>query len=1235
MVVNASLSVTTNEFPNADTVLIDEFVQTQYQDDGTSVTWDDEYIKILTEKGKRDYQTLSFYFTLPYGTAQVVCLEIIKPDQTVVPVDVDTQSRVMVDESQMSANIYNPNAKILRVSVPGLEIGDILHVFSFRDTVKARVPNTWSDYTLFEATIPLQSLTYVVEAPVSLPLTNMMVRDEIPGTVSHEQKQDGDDTLIYTWKVKNVPRMFPEPNMPPLYSVVQRLLVSTIPDWEAISRWYWKLCLPHLEATTPAMEEKVNELVEGVESDDETIMRLFTFVSQQIRYMGITTEDEAPGYEPHDVSITFENRYGVCRDKAALLVAMLRMAGLEAFPVLIDTRAKKDEDVPQPYFNHAVVAVRRVDGAYQLMDPTDENAKDLLPSYLCDKSFLAATPKGEQLLTSPINPAADNMLTIKSAGVLTEQGAVEMTSTLRFDGINDNAYRNHFSRMKPEDRRKFLDARLKRVLAGAELLEYELLPEDLQDTTQPLTLSLQYRTDDYAVIEEGYALVQPPWLGRAFGVINFIIGDTGLTERKYPFYPEIACGVKESLQMELPESMGKMTSSSDSIAIDTNTLTFVQQVATTNHTLLGESEFLFKVVEFSPAEYLVLKETLKEIEYAYRRKAVYEDYSRYSLQNDMVVLNNDSTYHFVDERNWTYTNTVRKKILTYAGKKNNSELKFGYNPAWMTARLVHAIVENTDGTLHEVVPEEINMMDAAWVGSAPRYPAAKVMVVSLPGVEVGSIIEYTVAYEMKDLPFFSTMQTFRRHEPVQSKSVKLYAPSSMQLTFREDLGREVKKTVEQDDEMTVYTWTARDQFGLKNESQTPPWWTFNPYVMMSSGNWDTYMAEVRSNLIKASDGQEECQKVARDITSISTNDDERIRVVRDYIAKHIRITGPGLASLPFSAITSADQTLREGYGNSTDKAIVLYTLLSAAGYHPEFVLLSSWGYLLDDLNKPFIGCPDRDFFNVVDVRLKIGDDYVYFAGTDQYDRLGVSLYDGSPAMTMDGDVFTVKVSDTYRDASSAEYKISLSDDGDARITQRQYYQGPTYGSFYKRYAEMPPEDRRRHFLELVSSISQSAEAVGEFVTDYVSYPGVREFTVNVPRYAVRDGEYLYVKIPAGLRQAFRLDSDERTFPWFYSTEDQSKVSYRIILPEGTEQLYMLPQDIDWNGPDGLGYVQFITTTEMDTDGQPIVSIHQERNLQSAIIGSDEYESLLYINRRTASPSAGTLLIGIGEARVTE
>ena len=114
--------------------------------------------------------------------------------------------------------------------------------------------------------------------------------------------------------------------MPDLHTCVQRLLVSTTPDWETVSRWYWRLSEPHY-VPSPELSAKVRELKVKAGDSDASIRALFRFVAQDIRYLGITAETEAPGYEPHDVRDTFAARHGVCRDKAALLVVMLREAG--------------------------------------------------------------------------------------------------------------------------------------------------------------------------------------------------------------------------------------------------------------------------------------------------------------------------------------------------------------------------------------------------------------------------------------------------------------------------------------------------------------------------------------------------------------------------------------------------------------------------------------------------------------------------------------------------------------------------------------------------------------------------------------------------------------------------------------------------------------------------------------------------------------------------------------------
>ena len=173
---------------------------------------------------------------------------------------------------------------------------------------------------------PIVKSTYEVTAPASRPLKKIAIRHPLGNIVTNVTKL-ADGSLVHTFTATNSAQVFPEPEMPSLYTQVQNIRVSTSADWPEISKWYWDLCAPHLAKTNAAMAAKAREL--------KTIEKIFKFVSQEVRYMGLTMEDTSPGYAPHDVDVTFDNRYGVCRDKAGLLVAMLRLAGFKAFPVLI------------------------------------------------------------------------------------------------------------------------------------------------------------------------------------------------------------------------------------------------------------------------------------------------------------------------------------------------------------------------------------------------------------------------------------------------------------------------------------------------------------------------------------------------------------------------------------------------------------------------------------------------------------------------------------------------------------------------------------------------------------------------------------------------------------------------------------------------------------------------------------------------------------------------------------
>ena len=928
-VYEISKTITNSTYPNSDEVLLDNYIIEKYNSDGTSTAWDDTFIKILTEKGKRNNNTLSFYFTLPYSIINLTLLKIIKPDGTVHEIDVSKQSRIMIDDSQMNSNIYNPNSKILKVNIPDLQVGDIVRYVSHHKQVKARMPNTWSDYSIFENTSPIKHLTFKIISPNKLPLKNIKLFDEVKNTVSYTSTDDK-ETTIHKWEVKDVPMIFPEPNMPAISTVVQRLLVSTVVDWQTISRWYWDLCLSHINATTPEMKEKVAELVKDKKTDIEKVESIYYYVSQQIRYMGITTEKDAPGYEPHDVKITFENKYGVCRDKAALLVAMLRLAGFKSYPTLIKVGPKMDKEVPMIYFNHAIVCVELTPGNYTLMDPTDENTKQLLPSYLCDKSYLVAKPDGETLLTTPIIPADKNLMQIDTSGNLDVTGKLTANVELRFDGINDNAYRGLFSGLTPEDRQSFFEIVLRKIIPTAKLLALSIFPENMHDTSKPLSIKIRYEAENIFIMKDNIAMLPLPWFGKTIGVINYVIKEAGLKKRKYPLETNITCGYKETLNIKFDNEGLTFKAIPGYTAVDTDTIFYKQNLNYTNKTTLnGTSEFLLKVIQFSPKEYLAFKNILKDLEINRKKMPILSlenqltDVADTISEVDAKIIESKTEIILKDNHSWTKNYYTKMEILSYHGKKKNSEIKIPYNPVWESVKINKAIVTSKNGETQEISKEEINLMDAPWTGSAPRYPSEKILILNLPGVEIGSIVEIQTTFQAKNRPFFSDIAQFRQINTIEKSTYKISVPKDVDLKItRKNLsGISENKTISS--KHVTYEWTVKNQSALKKESSLPPTWAFLPTVIISTGDWKIYSNQLNKAFIKTAKVQPEIISLTKKITNGKNSIDDKITAIRDYVARNIKLSGPSFTEMPLISITPVSKTLSDGYGNSADRAIVL------------------------------------------------------------------------------------------------------------------------------------------------------------------------------------------------------------------------------------------------------------------------------------------------------------------------
>ena len=1244
----AARAATPERFPDADTVMVDDRLHTAYAPDGSDCTWDDEWVKVLTEKGRRSYATLSISFNARYGDVAIFCVEIVGTNGQVRAVDFVHLQKTATDNSGMSANIVDPLQRRMTCAVPGLAVGEIRHVRYARRTRKPRMMGTWADCNMLEYTAPILSTVVTVDQPVANPVRHAVLRHAFSNTVTRAADVPlGNGRTLLRWTARDVPQAFAEPNMPPLSRCVQALWLSTAKDWPSVSRWYWKLCEPHLAATTPAMTNLVRDLTKNCATRDAKIRALFKFVSQEIRYMGLTLEDDAPGYEPHDVNITFDNRYGVCRDKAALLAALFRIAGIPAYPVLIHAGAKMDPDVPIPYFNHAVVAVSHLNPStsqpYILMDPTDESSRDLLPSYLSDMSYLVATPEGDVLRTSPVKPVGENMLRIDSTGTLSPDGAILLTSRFSFDGINDTAIRHTFLKRTPDERRRAFESFVRSVAPGAELLSIDLQPVDLRDTESRLTARTVARLPEAVLRGETRDALSLPFITEKLSVANAILDEnTALETRRFPLVLPTTAGTVEALSLTLgDEALGKVASlPAASLVTNAPGYLFARTVAVTNGVLTAVRTMEVRDVNFEVSAYDALRNARKEVETAERAQPVFvartDDNAHVKIRSSRTII------HFTSPTSWTATNTVEKEILTYRGKKSNAEMKITYAPCTRKVEIVSATVSNANGKTFAVTPKEINEMDCGWAAGAPRYPSSKILVANLPGVEIGSVIRTVVARTVTNSPTaYAGVITFGGEEPYGFESFEFHVPPAMRADFKvfEDF-KDLKDTkdfkVLKNLKDGIYRWEWTKPPRVPDEPSQPPLTRWRPSVTVSAADWKQQGMSMLDALAKArAVGSEEAKRKGRELADAQKRvpPAARITAIRAFLAHNLRVTGPGLFELPFDrAFSPPDRALADGYASGADRMNLLFAMLEGAGFDCSFVFAAATknGFTLTEAERRRVPRPTS--FDALVIRAADGDGRVFWvAGENEYTPPETTSHEGDDFYDPSADMFSVVgvPSDSpWRGRADSRCRITVRANGSADFDVTNFTYGAGVGGIRKKFEEMRPEMRSRFFQQLVGNLAENAVATSELVTETKGYPAYVAFSAYVADFAVLQDDALTLTIPDFSSNLFSVGGPLRKSPLAVMGKSEEIDTYEIVLPKGYVEIERLPESLRLVNPaDGTDVWLTHDMSHEVVDGVLRVTVRRRARREHATqLPADYFPFLRDWNRRAASRACRTLVV---------
>jgi tetratricopeptide (TPR) repeat protein/transglutaminase-like putative cysteine protease len=417
---------------------------------------------------------------------------------------------VLVDDYSLSEPWYNLyyDVHAREITFPDLRPGDRVELTTVVEDVgdAALLGDYFGDLVPLQFTEPVRRSIYVLLAPPDRALAFNQ-----PGTgIAHDSRL-ADGVRIHRWQGRRLPAVAPEPDMPGLTETRAVLHLSTFARWGALATWFRAQVVDPLRPT-PEIRELARELTAGLETPLERIRAIYRFVADSTRYVGL--EFGIHSYVPYQCGQVLRRRFGDCKDKTALLIALYESIGIPARLALVrmqrlgrlDARTRDGGPASLAVFNHAICYLPRqdlwLDGTAALHDVHELPAQDQgVPA-------LVIGPESQRLRQTPRTGSEHNWTELEMTVAAAPDRPARVDTQVRVQGV-----------LAPQMRLRLLGGRShsETFAAMAEELFPEARAEDvaidaLSQPERPLTIRARLAVPDPGQrLDGGYEL---PSLGK-------------------------------------------------------------------------------------------------------------------------------------------------------------------------------------------------------------------------------------------------------------------------------------------------------------------------------------------------------------------------------------------------------------------------------------------------------------------------------------------------------------------------------------------------------------------------------------------------------------------------------------------------------------------------------------------------------------------------------------------------
>lgn len=219
----------------------------------------------------------------------------------------------------------------------------------------------------------------------------------------------------YVWHRQGQDGLQPSPDAPGWYDPYAQVQWGDFGSWADVARWAVPLYqVP--DGLSPALQSEVRRIAAlGTDPKLRTAEAL-RLVQREVRYLGV--EVGAGSHAPNAPNLVFKRRFGDCKDKTVLTLALLKALGVKAQAALVHTQQRRTlaRQLPRPsVFNHVLVRADIGGRAYWL-DPTRATQPGPLDSL--------GQPDFERALL--VDPASTDLTTVEPGAAMLHKRQVAM-----------------------------------------------------------------------------------------------------------------------------------------------------------------------------------------------------------------------------------------------------------------------------------------------------------------------------------------------------------------------------------------------------------------------------------------------------------------------------------------------------------------------------------------------------------------------------------------------------------------------------------------------------------------------------------------------------------------------------------------------------------------------------------------------------------------------------------------